>query len=89
MKRKQLIFISIISSLTILFVIGFYIFTFYKSAISNNPSDWGGFGDFLGGVLNPIIGIVNIIILIYVAIIVSKNEERRWLSQFIYDEKQS
>lgn len=37
--------------------IGFYAFWFWNSQVSDNPGDWGQFGDYFGGILNPIIAI--------------------------------
>jgi len=42
-----------------------YISNFRKGHISSSPDDWGTFGDYLGGFLNPILGILNILVLVY------------------------
>jgi hypothetical protein len=52
----------------IILVIIVYVILLYKyfsnfnSGYSNNNSDWGTFGDFLGGSLSPLIGIISIIL---------------------------
>jgi len=52
----------------ILFVIIFYAFllcqyfTHFNAGFSNENADWGTFGDFLGGALSPLIGIISIIL---------------------------
>lgn len=37
---------------------------YYFSNASNDPADWGTFGDFLGGTLNPIFGLLGFLVLI-------------------------
>lgn len=49
----------------ILSIIGLYYFNFKEHPISNNPLDWGPFGDFFGGVLNPILGFFSFLALLY------------------------
>lgn len=38
----------------ILFVVGFYLYKFHYG-LSNANGDWGTFGDYVGGILNPVI----------------------------------
>ena len=38
-------------------LVGSYAFSFSQYGWSNNPDSWGQFGDFLGGVLNPLISL--------------------------------
>jgi len=38
----------------ILFVVGFYLYKFHYG-LSNVNGDWGTFGDYIGGILNPVI----------------------------------
>lgn len=54
-----------------------YYIHFHKFGLSNNPESWGQFGDFFGGVLNPIISLINLIILTYLSIRVVKIDEER------------
>lgn len=39
--------------------IAIYAFNFSGTQLSSASGDWGTFGDFLGGVLNPIVGLIN------------------------------
>ena len=41
--------------------------------ISKNPADWGAFGDYIGGLFNPVIGFGSIIILGYISIMLGKD----------------
>ena len=78
MKNRTLLTILWLSTLAILlFVIGAYILQFREFEISKNPEQWGQFGDYLGGLLNPFISIVNLLILTYLSIRLVKNEDDR------------
>jgi hypothetical protein len=55
----------------------FYLFYFKTLTISNNPSDWGPFGDFIGGLVNPVLSAFNLGALIYLTYTVSQIEEKR------------
>lgn len=46
-------------------VCGFYIGKFHNGDLSSNTADWGTFGDYIGGVLNPAFGFITILILLY------------------------
>lgn len=55
MKREVNIInlLSVICVVYIVIIIGFYVWKFGGDHFSHNPSDWGVFGDFFGGVINP------------------------------------
>ncbi len=71
---RALITISIIVISVILVV---YIGRFFDNPISIKPSDWGVFGDYFGGILNPLIGIGNLLALIYISMFISTIEGNR------------
>jgi hypothetical protein len=50
---------------------------------------WGQYGDYIGGLLNPILSIFNICLLIYLSVNVATNEERRTKEAREYEEKRS
>lgn len=41
-----------------------YGFNFFHQPVSSNPADWGSFGDFFGGTLNPIFSLMSFIALL-------------------------
>jgi hypothetical protein len=41
-------------------VIGSYVLKFHKVPVSGDPSNWGVLGDFVGGIVNPLLGLVTI-----------------------------
>lgn len=51
--------------LALLVVFGAYTINFHNLSISDDSATWGTFGDFIGGVLNPIFGFITIMILLY------------------------
>lgn len=52
-----------------------YGWNFARQPISDNPQDWGVFGDYVGGVLNPVFAVVNISVVIYIAYHIRQLEE--------------
>lgn len=85
MSKRDLKVILWICIILAIVTIGLYVFNFNKSPLSSDPSDWGTFGDYIGGILNPILGITNIIVLIYISLLISKYEDKRWSHQLIHD----
>jgi len=71
-RNKNLLIIG----LTVLFIILFspilfYFLNFWKNPVSENPSDWGVFGDYIGGVLNPVISLISLVLLGYLTYLIS------------------
>ncbi|MFQ1795413.1 hypothetical protein [Aeromonas veronii] len=57
-------FVLFIASLITCFVILTYWYHFRMLSISNVPADWGPFGDFFGGVINPILSFSSLILVL-------------------------
>ena len=67
-ENKILNYIPLAAGISILVVFGAYILWFsihLHASISKSPSDWGTFGDFIGGILNPILTFITIIALYF------------------------
>lgn len=62
-----------------------YIITFYGQSISKDPANWGQFGDYVGGVLNPIIAVMNLIVLIFISIYLSKLDSHRHFNEYRFN----
>lgn len=78
MKNKTLLIALWVSSLLFIFLtIGLFLLKFSKDTISNDPAVWGQFGDYFGGILNPILSLINLVILTYLSIRLVKNEDER------------
>ncbi len=54
----------VIALITIFVVIFSYVFNFHAHNFSENSGDWGTFGDFFGGTLNPLLSFLALIILL-------------------------
>lgn len=50
-----------------------YVFVFHQAGWSPDPAAWGEFGDFLGGLINPIVGIVTVF-LVFLSISIQRRE---------------
>lgn len=86
LKARKLIFILVVVSFCILTIpTVIYLGNFGAYKISDSPGDWGVFGDYIGGVLNPLLSIVNLIVLGYLTIFVSEQDSRTALNQFRFD----
>lgn len=78
MRIKTLIILLVVSILLCLITtVGIYIFNFKTNNISKNPQDWALFADYFGGILNPLLGILNLIILTYLTLQIVKVEDSR------------
>ena len=69
--------IGLLLLLAILIPIFIYLIIFYHHPLSDNGSNWGDFGNYLGGILNPIIGIFNVVVLVYLTLKVSELDNVR------------
>lgn len=72
----------LILTIIIFMVVCIFICSFKTQNISEDISHWGNFGDYIGGVLNPIFAIVNIIILVYFYNYLRKREENDLFLEF-------
>lgn len=68
-------FISILI-FTAIFMCGFYIRNFYSTPISGDPANWGQFGDYIGGVLNPLLALTNLVVFIFLNNKIQRQEDR-------------
>lgn len=75
--KRLLIWWTIGLGLLFLATIGIYIANFHVESISLSSADWGTFGDFIGGVLGPILAIINILVLLYLTFKIANVEEDR------------
>lgn len=72
---------AIILGLICLIPIAIYILNFKKHSLSDDPGDWGTFGDYLGGVLNPILAIIGLYITVALAYLSDKWNKTSILNQ--------
>jgi len=67
----------------LLIVVGMYCYNFGSSELSDNNDDWSTFGDYFGGIINPVVGIVNLALLYYITVLVSKSDDERLSANFL------
>lgn len=77
-NAKSLYWITCVS---LFFSVGFYIYRFHSFSLSSEPESWGQFGDYIGGLLNPLAALLNVYVTIVIAREVSKFGERQTQQQ--------
>lgn len=73
-KRKYIYYAAI--ALVIALTFGIYFFTFHGS-ISDDSNVWSNFGNYINGLLTPLLTIINIAVFIELTIAISQLEEQR------------
>jgi hypothetical protein len=78
MKKLKvfLIVFGFIISIALLIPTLFYTVNFFGSSLSEDPQIWGAFGDYFGGLFNPVIAIANLVIFIKLTIIVADMQDK-------------
>lgn len=54
----------------------FYIYHFYSFPISDNISAWGSFGSYFGGILSPVSSLCSTFLLVYITIMLNKQNSQ-------------
>ena len=80
MKFRHIIYLAIILLLPILI----YAY-FFRDLSLGGPSEWGKFGDFYSGVLNPIITAITTLLLIYITSIIARRDETRQQKKMFFE----
>jgi hypothetical protein len=65
----------------------FYIVNFLGGKLSNDPQIWGTFGDYFGGIINPILALANLIIFIKLTLIVADMQDKSTQQALNYEKK--
>jgi len=72
MKLKQTIKIFVVIFCIVSIIpIGFYVYKFWGTSLSDNPNDWNSFGGFFS-ILNPIIAVANLIVIGFLTYLIYK-----------------
>jgi hypothetical protein len=77
MKKRTIITFSIILAFLCVLPLLIYAVKFYTYPISNNPSDWGNFGDYIGGLLSPVFALIGIFAATYVTILANQIQKQQ------------
>ena len=83
--KTTAIIIILFGGLISLVPVLFYIRQFGDSNLANDTADWGTFGDFIGGTINPIIGLINLALLIAISVYVAKFDSHRQFNEYRYE----
>ena len=81
MNKTALAIISIIAGVLSLAAIVAYVANFSGAEISRDPAHWGVFGDYLGGVLNPLLALITLLVTVYIANVANRLEEQSLRSE--------
>jgi hypothetical protein len=65
----------------------FYIVNFWGGDLSKDPQIWGTFGDYFGGIFNPILALANLIIFIKLTLIVADMQDKSTQQALNYEKK--
>lgn len=71
---RPLIWTTVILALIPIF---FYLYKFGSFTFSEDKAEWGTFGDYVGGILNPLISILTLGVTVYIAYSINEYEMRR------------
>ncbi|GAB5522456.1 MAG: hypothetical protein Roseis2KO_03280 [Roseivirga sp.] len=88
-KQEKLVFglLFIITVIGIVLPIFFYWRVFQNFELSKNPADWGTFGDYFGGVLNPAISLCSLFLLGYLTYILSQQNSAKTKQLFVLERR--
>lgn len=77
--RRALTATGLLVALYVCCVVGIYAWHFRAQPIASaDPGAWGQFGDYLGGLLNPVLALLNVCVIVYLALAVQRlNESKR------------
>lgn len=79
--------VAIVVTIAVLIPILLYVVRFYGKSISNNPSDWSTFANYLSNTASPIIGFASLFVLGYLTIVMSKQDATENRRLFILQQK--
>ncbi len=85
--KTFLIVFGILLFIALTIPILFYTGNFWGQNISDDTQVWGTFGDYFGGIFNPLIAIANLIIFIKLTLIVADMQDKSTKQSLIFEKK--
>ncbi|HRW64002.1 MAG TPA: hypothetical protein P5132_10960, partial [Bacteroidales bacterium] len=76
-----------VSVILIFIPVLFYIIKFRTYNFSDSPADWALLGNYIGGILGPIISLLSLIVLGYITFLISKNSNIENKNLFVFQRK--
>lgn len=74
--KMFLIFFGVILTIGLMIPSLFYIVHFWGGKLSDDPQMWGTFGDYFGGIFNPLLALANLVIFIKLTMIVAEMQDK-------------
>ena len=88
LKQRKIFKICIVLTAILIFTpIISYLIYFGKNDVTNDPILWGVFGDYLGGILNPVFSLASLIVLGYLTYLISEQSNKRNQDLFILEKR--
>jgi uncharacterized membrane protein len=72
MINKITYWLIVLSAILLVVFIAAFVINFSGQEVSSNISDWAQFGDYFGGILNPILTLINICVFVILNITIQK-----------------
>lgn len=85
--KTFLIIFGIFVFIALIIPILFYVGNFWGQNLSGDTQVWGTFGDYFGGIFNPLIAIANLIIFIKLTLIVADMQDKSTKQSLIFEKK--
>ncbi len=82
-----LIVVIAVSLILAVIAILYYWIHFKNTSISNDPQNWGVFGDYFGGTLNTLFSIINVCVTIWLTVTVNKFTSKNTDKQIVAEKK--
>lgn len=76
--NRTYILIGLLALLVAALVVAPYVLYFNDRPVSLNPAEWGSFGDYIGGLLNPILSFFALVGLLLTLHEANRTNERQW-----------
>ena len=70
-------FVIVVCAIIVASPIGLYVWNFRYNSISDNPSDWGVFGDYISGIYGGFFACIMTVLAIYLARALSKKDQQK------------
>ena len=85
--KTFLIIFGVFVFIALIIPILFYVGNFWGQNLSDDTQAWGTFGDYFGGIFNPLIAIANLIIFIKLTLIVADMQDKSTKQSLIFEKK--
>jgi hypothetical protein len=83
--RYAIILVAVISVIFIAITLGLYVKKFGSPYLSDDRGHWGVFGDYVGGVLNPVLATANLAVVIYIAFALGQIQREHETKRLLFE----